>query len=274
MAQAPEDIKWLYGKLKSKGYDIGNESEFTGSLSNKEDRQWYYEKAKRMGLAIESQEEFDSLFAPQPVAAQPMPREAVADTAAAASVGNTAQSTQGAPMETAAPKREATNTQQASPEASGATLPSDDTRAQAEQRRRSAGRNLETNRMFEVSGGLPVLESDGAVDMPESRVTATNKMLSASGTALPSDDARAQANRRMTESFTAAGRKRQREAEQRAQMMGVPFRKPVGAPSAKQEDAEAATTANAAGESATAGYQLRGAVPYGVTTEEGKPVQQ
>ncbi len=248
-----------------------SEAEFRNNLEDPAKRKAAYEALMKEGYEMEAYNEFETNigFGKAQMSSAP---EAVVDTAAAASVGNVAQSTQAAPMETAAPRVAAPR--QEPPEASGTTMPSDDARAQAEQRRRSAGRNLETNRMFEMSGGLPVLESDGAVDMPESRVTATNKMLSASGTALPSDDARAQANQRMTESFTAAGRKRQREAEQRAQIMGEPFRKPVGAPSAKPEDAEAATAANAPGESAAAGYQLRGATPYGVKMVDGEPVQQ
>ena len=71
MAENTEDIKWLYGKLKDKGYDIGSEEEFTASLADKEDRNWYYGKAKDMGLEVgSSQEEFDSLFAPMPTATQ------------------------------------------------------------------------------------------------------------------------------------------------------------------------------------------------------------
>ena len=64
-----EDIKWLYGKLKSKGYNIGSEQEFTSSLANDADRQWYYEKAKGMGLNIGSMDDFNSLYAP----AKPQP---------------------------------------------------------------------------------------------------------------------------------------------------------------------------------------------------------
>ena len=64
-----EDIKWLYGKLKSKGYNIGSEQEFTSSLANDADRQWYYEKAKGMGLNIGSMNDFNSLYAP----AKPQP---------------------------------------------------------------------------------------------------------------------------------------------------------------------------------------------------------
>lgn len=60
-----DDIKWLYGKLKAKGYNVGTEQEFTSTLANEADRQWYYEKAKGMGLNIGSIEDFNSLYAPQ-----------------------------------------------------------------------------------------------------------------------------------------------------------------------------------------------------------------
>lgn len=59
-----EDVKWLYGKLQSKGYDIGSEDEFAKSLSNTDDRKWYYDKASAMGLDIGSQADFDALFGP------------------------------------------------------------------------------------------------------------------------------------------------------------------------------------------------------------------
>ncbi len=64
MAQSNEDIKWLYGKLKSKGYDIGTEQEFAATLSNQEDRDWYYQKATDMGLNMGSKDDFESLYAP------------------------------------------------------------------------------------------------------------------------------------------------------------------------------------------------------------------
>lgn len=65
-----EDIKWLYGKLKAKGYDIGSEDDFTSSLANSDDRKWYYDKAKRMGLDMGSMEDFDSLYAPKAAKAE------------------------------------------------------------------------------------------------------------------------------------------------------------------------------------------------------------
>jgi N12 class adenine-specific DNA methylase/PAS domain-containing protein len=68
-----DDIKWLYGKLKAKGYNIGSEAEFKSSLANGEDRKWYYEKAKGMGLDMGSMDDFESMYAPK--AAQAPKRE-------------------------------------------------------------------------------------------------------------------------------------------------------------------------------------------------------
>ena len=68
-----EDIKWLYGKLKAKGYDIGSEDDFTSSLANSEDRKWYYDKAKGMGLDMGSMEDFESLYAPKAAKAEDLP---------------------------------------------------------------------------------------------------------------------------------------------------------------------------------------------------------
>lgn len=67
-----DDIKWLYGKLKSKGYNIGSEAEFKSSLANGEDRKWYYEKAKGMGLNMGSMDDFESMYAPK---AAPSPKK-------------------------------------------------------------------------------------------------------------------------------------------------------------------------------------------------------
>lgn len=67
-----DDIKWLYGKLKSKGYNIGSEAEFKSSLANREDRKWYYEKAKGMGLNMGSMDDFESMYAPK---AAPAPKK-------------------------------------------------------------------------------------------------------------------------------------------------------------------------------------------------------
>lgn len=67
-----DDIKWLYGKLKSKGYNIGSEAEFKSSLANGEDRKWYYEKAKGMGLDMGSMDDFESMYAPK---AAPAPKK-------------------------------------------------------------------------------------------------------------------------------------------------------------------------------------------------------
>lgn len=67
-----DDIKWLYGKLKAKGYNIGSEAEFKSSLANGEDRKWYYEKAKGMGLDMGSMDDFESMYAPK---ATPAPKK-------------------------------------------------------------------------------------------------------------------------------------------------------------------------------------------------------
>lgn len=67
-----DDIKWLYGKLKSKGYNIGSEAGFKSSLANGEDRKWYYEKAKGMGLNMGSMDDFESMYAPK---AAPAPKK-------------------------------------------------------------------------------------------------------------------------------------------------------------------------------------------------------
>lgn len=71
MAQSNDDndIKWLYGKLKAKGYNIGSEADFKSSLANGEDRKWYYEKAKGMGLNMGSMADFESMYAPKQAAA-------------------------------------------------------------------------------------------------------------------------------------------------------------------------------------------------------------
>lgn len=68
-----EDIKWLYGKLKAKGYDIGSEDDFTSSLANSDDRKWYYDKAKKIGLDMGSMEDFYSLYAPKAAKAEDLP---------------------------------------------------------------------------------------------------------------------------------------------------------------------------------------------------------
>lgn len=67
-----DDIKWLYGKLKAKGYNIGSEAEFKSSLANGEDRKWYYEKAKGMGLDMGSMNDFENMYAPK---AAPAPKK-------------------------------------------------------------------------------------------------------------------------------------------------------------------------------------------------------
>lgn len=75
MATNNDDIKWLYGKFKAKGYNVGTEQEFRSSLANEADRQWYYEKANGMGLNMGSMADFNSMYAPQ-TATQPTPQTA------------------------------------------------------------------------------------------------------------------------------------------------------------------------------------------------------
>ncbi|MBR4757761.1 MAG: hypothetical protein IK084_03025, partial [Bacteroidaceae bacterium] len=72
-----DDKKWLYGKFKSGGLNIGSYEDFDKSLSNEEDRKWYHEKATKMGLNVGSYDDFSSLFSPAD--------SAKADEAAAAS---------------------------------------------------------------------------------------------------------------------------------------------------------------------------------------------
>ena len=79
-----DDIKWLYGKLKAKGYNIGSEAEFKTSLANGEDRKWYYEKAKGMGLDMGSMDDFESLYAPkQAPVSKPQPQKPAVQAAPA-----------------------------------------------------------------------------------------------------------------------------------------------------------------------------------------------
>ncbi len=110
-----DDIKWLYGKLKAKGYNVGTEQEFTSSLANEADRQWYYEKAKGMGLNMGSMADFNSMYAPQAAqpasapAPAPRPQATPAAPAPASTPAPTAQApTQSAPAATPQqPKRPA-----------------------------------------------------------------------------------------------------------------------------------------------------------------------
>lgn len=81
-----EDIKWLYGRLKSQGYDIGTEDEFKNSLNNMEDREWYYEKARGMGLEVGDRDEFDRLFAPPAASGTQAQRQEQAATLPAGTV--------------------------------------------------------------------------------------------------------------------------------------------------------------------------------------------
>ena len=105
MAQSNDndDIKWLYSKLKAKGYNIGSEADFKSSLANSEDRKWYYEKAKGMGLNMGSMADFDGMYAPKAAPkphAQPQPQAKPQPT-------TTAAPTQQKPAAAPAPSRPA-----------------------------------------------------------------------------------------------------------------------------------------------------------------------
>lgn len=88
MANNTEDIKWLYDKLRAKGYDIGSQQEFTSSLANQADRDWYYDKAVGMGLDMGSKDDFNALYAPQP--AKPAPASTPQQTSAPTAQADTA----------------------------------------------------------------------------------------------------------------------------------------------------------------------------------------
>lgn len=72
-----EDKKWLYRKLKSKGYGIGSYDEFNQSLANDEDRKWYYDKAVKMKLDVGTYDDFNSLFGNQMSASQKQEQQKV-----------------------------------------------------------------------------------------------------------------------------------------------------------------------------------------------------
>ncbi len=103
MANNTEDIKWLYDKLKAKGYDIGSQQEFSSSLANQADRDWYYDKAVGMGLDVGSEDDFNALYAPQPAKPaptapqQPSAPKAQADTMRTATLPPSPASPQSAP---------------------------------------------------------------------------------------------------------------------------------------------------------------------------------
>lgn len=114
MANNTEDIKWLYDKLKGKGYDIGNEQEFTSSLASQEDRDWYYDKAVGMGLNVGSKDDFNALYAPvsapapqpkqdKPVQPQSAPQPKPTQTATATPQQTTTPKTEQQPASTPAP---------------------------------------------------------------------------------------------------------------------------------------------------------------------------
>lgn len=107
MAQSNDDndIKWLYGKLKAKGYNIGSEADFKSSLANGEDRKWYYEKAKGMGLNMGSMADFESMYAPKQAAA-PKPQQQKPQAAPQATAPTASQQQKPASAPSAAPAQQ------------------------------------------------------------------------------------------------------------------------------------------------------------------------
>ncbi|MBD5317863.1 MAG: hypothetical protein HDS09_01145, partial [Bacteroides sp.] len=108
MANNTEDIKWLYDKLKAKGYDIGSQQEFTSSLANQADRDWYYDKAVGMGLDVGGKDDFNALYAPvtpvpQPKQEKPVQSQSVPQTQTPATETAIPQQTAQPPVSTPAP---------------------------------------------------------------------------------------------------------------------------------------------------------------------------
>ncbi|MDE6481025.1 MAG: hypothetical protein K2L45_12240 [Muribaculaceae bacterium] len=101
MANNTEDIKWLYDKLRAKGYDIGSQQEFTSSLANQADRDWYYDKAVGMGLDVGSKDDFNALYAP--VAPAPQPKQEKPVQSQSAPQPQTPATETAAPQQTAQP---------------------------------------------------------------------------------------------------------------------------------------------------------------------------
>ncbi|MDE7441700.1 MAG: N-6 DNA methylase [Muribaculaceae bacterium] len=187
MANNTEDIKWLYDKLRAKGYDIGSQQEFTSSLANQADRDWYYDKAVGMGLDVGSKEDFNSLFTPG--SADAMQGEPAARKPAAGS----ADAQQGEP-ETLALKQTA--------DATG----KETGRAEAETASRGSG--------AEGQGGKPKWLIDA---MARRAVAGAEAFVS-------NLETQKEKNRRMAESGTQKGRDRVKAGERLARMAGKPAR--------------------------------------------------
>ena len=102
MANNTEDIKWLYDKLRAKGYDIGSQQEFTSSLANDADRDWYYSKAVGMGLDMGSKDDFNALYAPVSAHA-PQPKQEKTVQPQSAPQPQTPATETAAPQQTAQP---------------------------------------------------------------------------------------------------------------------------------------------------------------------------
>ena len=71
-----ESTKWLYGKLTSRGLNVGTEDEFERLMKeNEESRKWAYNKATNMGLNVGDYEQFEGLVAPSAPSAEEIAEE-------------------------------------------------------------------------------------------------------------------------------------------------------------------------------------------------------
>ena len=87
-----ESIKWLYGKLKSKGYDIGdNEDEFKSYLSDDESVDWCYDRANEMGLNVGDREAFRGLVSTKMPDTQSIEQENQTESAPSAPAAHKAE---------------------------------------------------------------------------------------------------------------------------------------------------------------------------------------
>lgn len=148
MANNTEDIKWLYDKLRAKGYDIGSQQEFTSSLANQADRDWYYDKAVGMGLDVGSKDDFNSLYAPVSAHA-PQPKQEKTVQPQSAPQPQTPATETAVPQQTAQPTWQPTEQEKIRMSYNLNSMMSDfnaRSRARVEQGRRVAERNTPEGR--------------------------------------------------------------------------------------------------------------------------------
>lgn len=235
MATNNDDIKWLYGKFKAKGYNIGTEQEFASSLANDEDRQWYFEKAKGMGLNIGSMDDFNSLYAPQPAEVswqQPM---------------------QQLPMQQqpTTPMQQAMALPYSAAGASDAAAPEQEPAQPAPQQSASPQEPWQPT--------------------TQERIRRSHQMHTMLEDFNQRSRARIEQADRMAEPLTAEGRKKRRAMEFQAQMAGTPTKVPgLTRPAA----APATDGAQDGAEAPQAVQSMQSPVPYGVKYVDGKPVTQ